>query len=104
MRKVVHIQSSCSYVCCNKQLDCVLSELLHSQVSLLLTEVTVQRFCVIAVLNQLICYLLRFYFCTAENNSVDVWIEVCDALKGKIFVLCIHKVVDMIDVFCTLIA
>ena len=103
MSKVINIKTTSSNVCCDKQLNSMLTELLHSKVTLLLTKITMQSLCIISILNQLICHFLCFYLSTTENNSKYTWIKVHNTLQGKILVFRMNKIIDMIYMFCTFI-
>ena len=104
MGEVVHVQSASRYVRCHEQLGEVLTELLHGKVSLLLRQVAVQSLCVIAFLYQFVSYLLCLYLCATEDDAIDARIVVHYALQGKILVLGVHHIIDVVDVLSTLIA
>ena len=55
-------------------------------------------------MNQLVGNLLSLTFCAAEDNGVYFRVEVYDTLQGKVFVLGVHHVIDVVDVFCAFIA
>ena len=104
MRQVVNIQSTSSHISSYQQLYGMLTELLHRQVTLLLTQVAMQRLCIIAILNQLISHLLCLHLRTTEDDSKDARIEVYDTLQCQVLILSIHHIVDMVHVLSTLIA
>ena len=103
MRQVIHIQSSCCHICSHEQLCQVIAEFLHREITLLLGEISMQRFGIITVFNQFIGYLLRLYLRTAENDGEDTGIEIYDTLQCQVFILGIHHVIDMVHILCTLI-
>ena len=102
--QIIHIESACSHIGSHQQLCQVVAEFLHRQVTLLLTQVTMQRFRIIAVLNKFVGYLLRLNFRTAEDDGEDAGVIVYDALQGEILVFGIHQIVDVVYVLGTLIA
>ena len=104
MGEVAHVESSCSHVGSHEQLHRVLAELLHRQVALLLRQVTMQRFGVVAIAYELVGYLLCLDLGAAEDDGEDAWVEVYHALESQILVLGVHHIVDMVDVFGTLVA
>ena len=81
----------------------MLTELLHSQVTLLLAEVTVQRFGIIAVFDQFVGYLLCLHLRPTEDDGEDARIVVYQSLQGQILILRIHHIIDMVHVFGTLV-
>ena len=103
MSEVIHIKASCCYVCCHKQLGKMLAELLHRKVSLGLREVSMQRLCIISVLDKLICNLLGLNLCATEDDSKNTRIVVDNTLKCQILVLRIHHIIDMVHVLSTFI-
>ena len=104
VRQVVDIEAARRHVCCHEQLGQMLPELLHRQVTLGLGEVAVERLGVVAVANQLVGNLLRLGLRTAEDDGKDTGIIVHDALQGKVFVLGIHHIIDMVDVLSPLVS
>ena len=82
----------------------MLAELLHRQVALLLAEVAMQAFGIIAVLDEFVGNFLRLYLGAAENDGVDSGIVVNQSLQGKILVLGINHVVDVVYTLGTLVA
>ena len=76
MGEIIYIEASCGHICCHKQLGKMLAEFLHRQVSLWLGEVSMQRLCIIAVLDKLIGYLLSLNLCATEYYSEDTRIVV----------------------------
>ena len=102
--QVVHIQSAGCYVSSHQQLYGMLAELLHSQVALLLREIAVQCFGIVAVSNQFVSHLLCLYLGTAEDDGKDAWVVVHQSFQCQILVLGIHHIVDMVHVLGTLVA
>ena len=102
--QVVHVESACSHVGGHEQLCEVLAELLHGQVALLLREVSVQCLGVVSVLDEHVGHLLRLQFGPAEDDGEDFGVVVHNALQGEVLVLCLHHIVDMVHVFCPLVA
>ena len=98
------VRSACRHVRCHEDLREVRTELLHREVALLLREVAVQRFGVVAVLDQLVGNLLRLHLRAAEDDGVDLRIEVHQPLQGKVLVAGIHHVIDVVDILRTLVA
>ena len=103
MCKVVDIQSACRHVGGDEELCQMTAELLHRQVTLLLGEVAVERLGIVAVVDELVGYLLRLTLCATEYYRIDSGIIVDDALQRKVFVLGVDQIVDMVDVFGTLV-
>ena len=103
MRQIVDIESTCSHIGSYQQLCQMVTELLHGKVSLLLTQITMQRLCIIAVLNQFVCYFLRFDLRATEDNGKDTWIIVNDTFQREILILGIHHIIDMVHILSTLI-
>ena len=104
VRQVVDVEATGCHVGSHEQLRQVLAELLHGQVALLLRQVTVQRLGVVAVLDELVGYLLRFYLRAAEDDGEDFGVVVHDALQCQVLVLCVHHVIDVVNVLGTLVA
>ena len=102
--QVVYVQSTGCNVSSHQQLYGMLAELLHGQVALLLREVAVQCFGVIAVANQFVSHFLGFYLGTAKDDGEDAWIVVHQSLQCQVFVLGIYHIVDVVDVLGTLVA
>ena len=82
----------------------MVAELLHGEVTLLLTQVAVQRLCIITILDQLICNILSLQLGAAEDNCKDAWIEIHHTLQGEILVLGIYQIVDVVYMLSTLVA
>ena len=82
MRQIIHIQATSSHIGSDEQLGEVLTEFLHGEVALCLTEVAMQTLGVIAVLDQFVGNLLRFNLRTTEDDGEDARIEIHDALQG----------------------
>ena len=104
MSKVIDVKSTRSHVSSHENLNHVLTEFLHSEVSLLLREVAVERICIISVADQMVSHLLSLQFGAAEHDGVDAWVEIHYTLERKVFILGIDEIIDMIDVFRALIA
>ena len=104
MREVLHVESAGGDVGGHEQLHIVLAELLHGEVALLLAQVAVERFGVVAVLDEFVGNLLRLQFCAAEDDGVDVGIIVHDTFQCEILVPGTHHVVDVVDVLGALVA
>ena len=102
--QVVYVESAGGHVGGHEQLHGVLAELLHGQVALVLREVAVQGLGVVSVLDELVGNLLRLQLGAAEDDGEDARMEVNDALQGEVFVLCVHEIVDVVDVFGALVA
>ena len=103
MGKIVDIKSACCHISCHKQLSEVGAELLHSEVALCLTKVSMQGLGIISIAYELIGYLLRLYLSTAEDDGINLRIIVDNALQGEVFILCMHEVVDVVDMFGTFV-
>ena len=69
-----------------------LAELLHHQVTLRLTQFTVQRICIVSVLYQLVGNFLRFQTGAAEDNAVNHRVEVNDTFQRQVFVFSMYDV------------
>ena len=78
--QIIHIQSSCSHIGSHQQLRQVVAEFLHRQVALLLTQVTMQRLGIIAVLDEFVGNLLCLDLGATEDDGKDTRIVVYDAL------------------------
>ena len=102
--QVVHIQSSGCHIRCHQQLGTMLAELLHGQVALLLGKVAMQSISIITITNQVVSHLLRLHSGTTEYNGIDTRIEVHQTLQGQVLILGVHHIIDMIDVFSSLVA
>ena len=63
-----------------------------------------QRLGVVAVVYQLVGYLLRLALRAAEYYGEDFGIVVHDALKGEVFVLGVDHIIYVVDVFGALVA
>ena len=96
--QVVHVQSAGSDIRSHQQLQMAHAELLHHQVTLCLRKLAMQRVGIVALLHQLVGYLLRFFACTTEDDGVDIGIEIHHALQGGILILGMHAVGYMLHV------
>ena len=104
VRQVVHVQSTCSHIRSHENLCEMRTELLHREVALLLREVAVQRLGVVAVLDQLVGNFLCLHLCPAEDDGIDLRIEVHQPFQGKVLVAGIHHIINVVDVLRTLVA
>ena len=104
VRQVIDVESASRHVGRHEQLHRVLTEFLHRQVALVLREVAVQRLGVVAVANQFVGNLLCLDFRATENDGENARMEIDDALQGKVFVLRVHEIIDVIDVLRALVA
>ena len=82
----------------------MITELLHGEVALLLTQVTMKSLCIITIADEFVGNILCLQLGATEDNGEDAGIEVNDTLQGKILVLGVHQIVDVIDVLGTLVA
>ena len=103
MRQIIHIQATGSHIGSHQQLRKVMTELLHGEVALRLTEVAVQTLGIIAVLDQLVGNLLRLNLRPAEDNGEDARIEVNNALQSQILIPGVHHVIHMVHILGTLV-
>ena len=55
-----------------------------------------QRVGVVAVLYQFVGDLLRLFAGTAEDDAVDVRVEVGDAFQSQVLVACLYHIIDII--------
>ena len=104
MCQIIYIQPTRCHIGGNQQLNGMLAELLHRQVTLLLRQVTMQRLSIIPIANQFVGNLLCLQLRTAEYNGEDAGIIVYQPLQGKVFVLGIHHIIDVVHMLCTLVA
>ena len=102
--QIIYVQTTGSHIGSHQELNGMVAELLHGEVTLLLTQVAVQRLCIITILNQLICNILSLQLGAAEDNCKDAWIEIHHALQGEILVLGIYQIVDVVYMLSTLVA
>ena len=102
--QIIYVQTTGSHIGSHQELNGMVAELLHGEVTLLLTQVAVQRLCIITILNQLICNILSLQLGAAEDNRKDAWIEIHHALQGEILVLGIYQIVDVVYMLSTLVA
>ena len=102
--EVGHIESSGSHVGSHEQLDVVLAEFRHGQVALSLTQFAMQTVGIVTIVNEFVGNFLRFETGTAEDDGINLWIEVCQSLQRIVFVLCLHQIVDVVDEFSTFIS
>ena len=102
--QILYVQTTGSHIGSHQELNGMVAELLHGEVTLLLTQVAVQRLCIITILNQLICNILSLQLGAAEDNCKDAWIEIHHALQGEILVLGIYQIVDVVYMLSTLVA
>ena len=102
--QIVNIQTTGSHIGSHQELNGMVAELLHGEVTLLLTQVAVQCLCIITILNQLICNILSLQLGAAEDNCKDAWIEIHHALQGEILVLGIYQIVNVVYMLSTLVA
>ena len=102
--QIIYVQTTGSHIGSHQELNGMVAELLHGEVTLLLTQVAVQRLCIITILNQLICNILSLQLSAAEDNCKDAWIEIHHTLQGEILVLGIYQIVDVVYMLSTLVA
>ena len=102
--QILYVQTTGSHIGSHQELNGMVAELLHGEVTLLLTQVAVQCLCIITILNQLICNILSLQLGAAEDNRKDAWIEIHHALQGEILVLGIYQIVDVVYMLSTLVA
>ena len=102
--QIIYVQTTGSHIGSHEELNGMVAELLHGEVTLLLTQVAVQRLCIITILNQLICNILSLQLSAAEDNCKDAWIEIHHTLQGEILVLGIYQIVDVVYMLSTLVA
>ena len=102
--QIIYVQTTGSHIGSHQELNGMVAELLHGEVTLLLTQVAVQCLCIITILNQLICNILSLQLGAAENNCKDAWIEIHHALQGEILILGIYQIVDVVYMLSTLVA
>ena len=81
----------------------MLPKLLHREVALLLTEVSVQCFGIVTIPYQLVSNLLGLHLCAAKDDGKDTWIIVDNTFQSQVFIPCIHEIVYVIDLLCTLV-
>ena len=79
------------------------AELLHHVVALRLAQFAVQRVGVVAVLYQFVGDLLRLFAGTAEDDAVDVRVEVGDAFQSQVLVACLYHIIDIADVLVSFV-
>lgn len=104
MGEVVNIETTSSHIGGHEELNSVLTEFLHGEVALLLTEVTVQSFCVVTILDEFVGNLLGFQLRATEDDSEYARVEVDDTLQRQILVFRVYKIIDMVDVFSALVS
>ena len=102
--QIIYVQTTGSHISSHQELNGMVAELLHGEVTLLLTQVAVQCLCIITILNQLIRNILSLQLGAAEDNCKDAWIEIHYALQGEILVLGIYQIVDVVYMLSTLVA
>ncbi|CDD48686.1 unknown [Bacteroides sp. CAG:875] len=76
MRQIIHIQPTGCYIGRHQQLQMTLTKFLHHQITLSLTELTMQRIGVVTILNQFISNFLRFLSGPAKDNAINLGIKV----------------------------
>ena len=96
--QVVDIQSAGSHVGGHEQLQMAQTELLHHEVTRRLRQLAVQCVGVIALLHQLVGNLLRLKSCAAEDDAVDIRIEIDDALQRLILVPGMYAEDHVVDI------
>ena len=74
--QIIYVQTTGSHIGSHQELNGMVAELLHGEVTLLLTQVAVQCLCIITILNQLICNILSLQLGAAEDNRKDARIEI----------------------------
>ena len=74
--QILYVQTTGSHIGSHQELNGMVAELLHGEVTLLLTQVAVQCLCIITILNQLICNILSLQLGAAEDNCKDARIEI----------------------------
>ncbi len=102
--EVVDVESAGRHVGGHEYGDHAVAEFLHHYVALLLGEVAVEGFGVVAVADEVVGYLLGVAAGAAEDYGVDVGRVVDHALEGQIFVAGVDHVVDVAHVFCSFVA
>ena len=102
--QIVYVQTTRSHICSHQQLNKVVTELLHRQVTLLLTKVAMQRLGVIAIFYEFIGHLLCLHLGTTEDDGKYTWIVVYYAFQRQILILGVHHIIDVIHTLCALVA
>ena len=102
--QIIYVQTTGSHIGSHQELNGMVAELLHGEVTLLLTQVAMQRLSIITILDELICNILSLQLGAAEDNCKDAWIEIHHALQGEILVLGIYQIVDVVYMLSTLVA
>ena len=103
MGQVVYIQTTGSHIGSYQQLQVTLAEFLHHQVTLCLAQFAVQGVGIVAVLYQLVGYLLCFFTGTAEDDTVNLRIKVYHAFQCQVFVFGMDDVCDVVDVLAAFV-
>ncbi len=98
MGQIVYVESAGGHVGGHEQRYHSVAEFAHHYVALLLRQVAVERFGVVAVGYQFVGNLLRIASCAAEYDGVDVGRVVGYAFKSEVFVLGVDHVVDMLHI------
>ena len=57
-----------------------------------------QGISIVAVTDELVGYFLCLATRTAEDDPIDVWVVVCDALEGEVLMSCRDDIVIVADV------
>ena len=104
MGKIIHIKASCCNIGSHKELYGVLAELLHGQVALLLTEVSVECLGIISILDEFVGNLLCFYLSATEDDGKDARIEIYHSFQCEIFITCIDQIIDVVHMFSTFVS
>ena len=76
----------------------------HGEISLCLGQIAVQSLGAVAVADEVVGHFLRFEAGAAENDGIDARIVVDNAFERGIFVLCAHRIIDVVHVFRALVA
>lgn len=103
MSQVIDIETTGSHIGGYKELHSMVAELLHGEVALLLTQVTMKSLSIVTILDEFVGNVLSLQLGAAEDDGEDAWIKVDNALQSKILVLGIDEIVDVVDVLGTLI-
>ena len=98
MRQFLDVDTACSHVGGDKQLEAAFAEVVHDVVAHGLREVAMEGGGVVAVLDKAVGNLLGLQFSAAEDDAIDRWCVIDDALEHRVAVFSGHHVVAVVDV------
>ena len=92
VRQIVNIETACGNVGGNQHVQILVTEFFHHIITLSLRQIAMKRIGIIAVRHQFFGNFLGLFTGTAENNSINIGIKICNTFQCNIAVLRAHHI------------